>query len=494
MQFQEYYKSVIEVLNGVVEERASRPRILVCAPSNGAVMNVLQRVMQKGFCQTDGNRYCPAIIHVGTNTGQQSEFSEFSVETRANKLLNMRKEEWVHWLSHQYHTVKVLEADLRAQLAIFDEMMQNSDKDLSNLYGKLLTMYEHRDRAVADLARLEHLRAYHEGKCVGEYDLLTLRSALEASFVDEAEIVFTTLASSGKQCLMKISHGFETLVVDEAAQATESCLLLPLIHGVKHCVLVGDPQQLPSTVLSQTAIKSSYDRSLFERLVQIGIQPFLLTVQYRMRPEIREFPSAFFYENKLSDANCTLLTSKIDYEALLHRHDITFMPYLIFDTSAGVERRSALGSIKNEFEAQLCVKLISILSAGIQHIGTDMTTLTVISPYSFQCERVRELVQCLKQTCFDIKVSTIDGFQGRESDIIIFSCVRSAQSGMGFMNDARRLNVALTRAKSTLWILCSSNARNDDLWASLFADAKKRGAVVPSAKVQKLVESFALMR
>ena len=68
-------------------------------------------------------------------------------------------------------------------------------------------MYEHRDRAVADLARLEHLRRITR-RCVSEYDLSTLRSALEASFVDEAEIVFTTLASSGKQCLMKISHGF----------------------------------------------------------------------------------------------------------------------------------------------------------------------------------------------------------------------------------------------------------------------------------------------
>lgn len=62
------------------------------------------------------------------------------------------------------------------------------------------------------------------------------------------------------------------------------------------------------------------------------------------------------------------------------------------------------------------------------------------------------------------------------------------------MNDARRLNVALTRAKSTLWILCSSNARVDDLWASLFDDARKRDAVVPSAKVQKLVDSFTLSR
>ena len=482
------------MLKGVIEERASRPRILVCAPSNGAVMNVLQRVMQKGFCQTDGNRYCPAIIHVGTNTGQQSEFSEFSAENRANKLLNMGKEEWMHWLSHQYHTVKVLEADLQAHLELFYKTRQNSENDGNDLCGKLLAMYEHRDRAVADLARLEHLRPYHEGRCVGEYDLSTLRSALEASFVDEAEIVFTTLASSGKQCLMKISHGFQTLVVDEAAQATESCLLLPLIHGVKHCVLVGDPQQLPSTVLSQTAIKSGYDRSLFERLVQIGIQPFLLTVQYRMRPEIRKFPSDFFYENKLSDANCTSLTSMIDYQALRREHDIAFTPYLIFDTSGGVERRSSLGSIKNEFEAQLCVKLISILSTGTQNIGRTTITLTVITPYSCQCDLVRELVQCLKLTCFDIKVSTIDGFQGRESDIVIFSCVRSAQSGMGFMNDARRLNVALTRAKSTLWILCSSNARVDDLWASLFDDARKRDAVVPSAKVQKLVDSFTLSR
>ena len=74
-------------------------------------------------------------------------------------------------------------------------------------------------------------------------------------------------ASSGKRCLTNVSHGFHTLVVDEAAQATELSLLVPLFHGVKHCVLVGDPQQLPSTVLSKAAVQSHYDKSFFERFI-----------------------------------------------------------------------------------------------------------------------------------------------------------------------------------------------------------------------------------
>jgi len=85
-------------------------------------------------------------------------------------------------------------------------------------------------------------------------------------------------------------------------------------------------------------------------------------------------------------------------------------------------------------------------------------------------------------------ISTVDAFQGREADIVIFTCVRDASTTIGFLSDARRMNVALTRARSALWLLCNTqNAVKSELWRSLITDARERGLVIPAATLQHLV-------
>ena len=133
-----------------------------------------------------------------------------------------------------------------------------------------------------------------------------VRAALEASFVDDAEIVFTTLTSSSRKVFRQLTHGFDTVLIDEAAQANEMATLIPFLHGARRCVLVGDPQQLPSTVISKHAQQVSFQRSLFERFNELGAEALLLSVQYRMHPEIREFPSEEFYEGRLMDSACVI--------------------------------------------------------------------------------------------------------------------------------------------------------------------------------------------
>ena len=91
-------------------------------------------------------------------------------------------------------------------------------------------------------------------------------------------------------------------MIDEAGQSSEVAALQPLRFGAKQVVLVGDPQQLPATILSEAAKAAAMERSLFERLQRQGCPVKVLTVQYRMDPEIRSFPSRHFYLNKLEDA------------------------------------------------------------------------------------------------------------------------------------------------------------------------------------------------
>ena len=105
------------------------------------------------------------------------------------------------------------------------------------------------------------------------------------------------------------SLGFETAVFDEAAQASELATLVPLQHGARRVVLVGDPQQLPATVLSREAKRLGLGRSLFERLQRSAHRVTMLQTQFRMHPAIRSFPSRHFYEGKLLDAEPMALLS-----------------------------------------------------------------------------------------------------------------------------------------------------------------------------------------
>lgn len=134
------------------------------------------------------------------------------------------------------------------------------------------------------------------------YTTLQMRAELEVSLMEGAELVFTTLSSTGRHIFTRLKHTFDAVLIDEACQAAEVAALQPLIHGTGKVVLVGDPKQLPATLFSRAARDLALERSLFERLAQAGVPVKLLAVQYRMHPEIRAFPSAYFYDNALLDA------------------------------------------------------------------------------------------------------------------------------------------------------------------------------------------------
>jgi senataxin len=108
-----------------------------------------------------------------------------------------------------------------------------------------------------------------------------LKISLEAELLDAAHIVFTTLNSAALPCLQGCAQ-FTVVVVDEAAQGVEPATLVPLRLGGRHCVLVGDPQQLSATVFSQGGAATQYDRSLFQRLEQCGHPVHLLDTQVRI--------------------------------------------------------------------------------------------------------------------------------------------------------------------------------------------------------------------
>lgn len=323
---------------------------------------------------------------------------------------------------------------------------------------QLAAIVEERDKVLVEMSRLFIIEVkFRPGS---NFRVEDARRKLEASFANEAEIVFTTVSSSGRKIFSQLQHGFDMVVIDEAAQASEVAVLPPLSLRAARCVLVGDPQQLPATVISRAADTMKYSRSLFERFQQAGCPAILLSVQYRMHPQIRDFPSRYFYQGKLVDSESVKgLKEEVYYK------DPIMKPYLFFDISLGKESHAGSVSYQNKMEAQVAVNLyqhlLKTLADEAAGSGPPATvSVGMITPYKQQ-------MQCLEKEFMGtvgsnaagkgVYINTVDAFQGQERDVIMMSCVRASSHGVGFVADIRRMNVALTRARRSLWVSCLDN-------------------------------------
>ncbi|GLT44917.1 hypothetical protein SLA2020_187900 [Shorea laevis] len=463
-----------------------KPRMLVCAPSNAATNELLARVLDRGFIDGEMKVYRPDVARVGVDS-QTRAAQAVSVERRTEQLLLKSRAEI---LGHM-HALRAHEAMLSQQIAALQRELNAAaaavrsqgsvgvnpdvliarDTNRDTLLQNLAAVVESRDKVLVEMSRLIILEAkFRPGS---NFNLEEARANLEASFANEAEIVFTTVSSSGRKLFSRLTHGFDMVVIDEAAQASEVAVLPPLSLGAARCVLVGDPQQLPATVISKAAGTLLYSRSLFERFQQAGCPTMLLSVQYRMHPQIRDFPSRYFYQGRLTDSE-----SVVNLPDEVYCKDPLLRPYLFYDITHGREsQRGGSVSYQNLHEAAFCLRLYEHLQKTLKFLGVGKITVGIITPYKLQLKCLqREFESLLKsEEGKDIYINTVDAFQGQERDVIIMSCVRASNHGVGFVADIRRMNVALTRAKRALWVMGNANAlmQSDD-WAALIADAKAR--------------------
>ncbi|KAK4757964.1 hypothetical protein SAY87_019265 [Trapa incisa] len=482
----EVLQSMDQSLFRTLPKLCPKPRMLVCAPSNAATDELLARVLDRGFIDGEMRMYRPDVARVGVDS-QTRAAQAVSVERRTEQLLAMSKEEvyaWLHRLrnseaqfSHEISEIQMklnsAAAAIRSQgsVAVDPDVLMSRDQARDALLKQLAQAVESRDKVLVEMSRILIVEARF--RAVSNFNLEDARSSLEASYANEAEIVFTTVSSSGRKLFSRLTHGFDMVVIDEAAQASEVAVLPPLSLGAARCVLVGDPQQLPATVISKAAGTLLYSRSLFERFQQAGCPTMLLSVQYRMHPQIRDFPSRYFYQGRLTDSDSiTALPDDAYYKDPLLR------PYLFYDITHGREsHRSGSVSYQNILEAQFCLRLYEHLQKTSKSLGMGKISVGIITPYKLQLKCLqREFEDVLNsEEGKDIYINTVDAFQGQERDVIIMSCVRASGHGVGFVADIRRMNVALTRARRSLWVMGNANAliQSDD-WAALIDDAKAR--------------------
>lgn len=300
-----------------------------------------------------------------------------------------------------------------------------------------------------------------------------LEERMLSDVLGEAEVICTTLVGCGAPVLSELQ--FDLVLVDEASQATEPRALIALgkLSQKGRVVLIGDQQQLAPTCVSQKAKDAGLGKSLFCRLVsQEALQPVMLNVQFRMHPLLRQWPSQAFYKGQLCDG--------VDASERLPPPGLPWGAAggLLFVESFGQEEPSLDGDSKmNRGECELAQQVMVCL----RRAAVPVKDIGVISAYRGQTEELRKRLRAWPE----LEVKTIDGFQGREKPIIIFSCVRSNPGGqLGFLADHRRLNVALTRAQRGLVVIGNPlTLQHDGMWCQWLQFVKQHNLEI---NLQKL--------
>ncbi|KAJ0038642.1 hypothetical protein Pint_21976 [Pistacia integerrima] len=289
-----------------------------------------------------------------------------------------------------------------------------------------------------------------------------------------ASVIFCTASSSFKLHSVAMKP-LNILVIDEAAQLKESESTIPLqLLGLKHTILIGDECQLPAMVASNVSDEAGFARSLFERLSSLGCSRHLLNMQYRMHPSISYFPNSYFYNNQILDSPDVKRKS---YEKVFLLGSPMFGPYSFINIFGGREEFINY-SCRNMVEVAVVMKILRNLYKDWNGSNQKLS-IGIVSPYSAQVGAIQEKLGGKYENSdgFTVKVKSIDGFHGGEEDIIIISTVRSNRSGsIGFLSKPQRINVALTRARHSLWILGNERTltHGESVWEILIRDAKDR--------------------
>lgn len=290
-----------------------------------------------------------------------------------------------------------------------------------------------------------------------------VESQITQDLMDRAQVIACTLVGATHHLLRE--RTFRSVFIDEASQALEPACWIPILKAHR-VIMAGDHLQLPPTVKSLKAGKSGLSETLFDKAIHRTNATVMLQTQYRMHPDIMKFSSEYFYNGRLEVAN-----------EILKRHDIELRERLVFIDTAGCGYSEKVNpetlSTYNVEEANLLIKHLNNLGITNEFVG-------VIVPYKAQTILLNELL--LKETNLDsvraqITVNTVDSFQGQERDVIYIGLTRSNTKGeIGFLKEYRRMNVAMTRAKSKLVMIGdSATLGNDPFYNAIIEYAQEVG-------------------
>nr|XP_013803730.1 PREDICTED: DNA-binding protein SMUBP-2 [Apteryx mantelli mantelli] len=276
----------------------------------------------------------------------------------------------------------------------------------------------------------------------------------------------TGASSDGPLKLLPENH-FDLVVIDECAQALEASCWIPLLKAPK-CILAGDHKQLPPTIVSHKAAAKGLSLSLMERLIErYGEKATrMLTVQYRMHQAIMQWASSEMYSGRLTAHPAVAQHLLKDLPGVTPTEE-TSIPLLLIDTAG-----CGLFELEEEDEQSKGnpgeVQLAGLHIQALVEAGVKAQDIAVVAPYNLQVDMLREHL-CHRHP--ELEIKSVDGFQGREKEAVVLSFVRSNRKGeVGFLAEDRRINVAVTRARRHVAVICDSRTVSNQAFLKRLVD------------------------
>ncbi|EFX89072.1 hypothetical protein DAPPUDRAFT_310816 [Daphnia pulex] len=435
---------ILRMMSLYHKKTGKQPRILVCAPSNHAIDELATRLM-------DARDWGSRIVRIGVSESMRPEVRNISLDNLTRKIqqdapttrispesrkLGMLSRE-LNFLQQKKDNL-VAAIRLATELELLDEARMH-DRKLQQLVVQIDQVGRCRQECYEN-----HVNYFHTEK---------ERFETRRSLLFNAQIICSTINSCRSEEMENLfleetpDNRFLCCIIDEASQCTEPESLTPLAFGISKLVLIGDPDQLPATVMSTFAQKKRFDQSLFNRLHasrllvnQESEGVIMLNTQYRMASSICEWPSRYFYGGKIVTAEG------------LKRNGPCY-DYRVLDVTDGIEQLEEQ-SFKNEKEAVVVANIVKLILNSPLTVGKSVGVITF---YQSQKKCISEKLREVGCRASKIDLNTVDSFQGRETDIVVISCVRAQQlkklDSIGFIRSLQWMNVAMTRAKESL-ILC----------------------------------------
>lgn len=383
------------LVEAIYETLHRENQVLVCAQSNMAVDWISEKLVDRGV----------SVLRIGNPSRVNDKMLSFTYERRFE--------------SHPDYTQ--LWSIRKAIRELYGRIRKSSDRE--QIRTKINSL---KDRATE------------------------LEIRINEALFSEARVIACTLVGSANRILT--GQKFGTVFIDEAAQALEAACWIA-IRKADRVILAGDHCQLPPTVKDPQALRAGLGYTLMQSIVKNRPETVsLLKVQYRMNDEIMRFSSIWFYGGMLESAPEVKYRSILDFDTPIE-----------WVNTEGMDCNEEFvgenyGRI-NKPEAELSVAQLKayILKIGKERFLEEKIDVGLISPYKAQVQYLRQLIR--KDNFFKpyrsaITINTVDGFQGQERDVILISLVRANEEGqIGFLNDLRRMNVAITRARMKLIIL-----------------------------------------
>ena len=412
------------LVHAIVNTLKTQKQVLVCAPSNAAADLLTEKLTHRGV----------EVLRMGHPARINEELQIHTLDSKASQ-------------HHDYKRVKQLRkegAKLKRQAKKFKRVFGAKERDeRRELYQAARDMF-------ADARNTERY--------------------ILSSVLNNAQVITATLVGSTHPSLE--GKTFETVFIDEAAQALAPACWIPILKA-RRVVFAGDHCQLPPVVKSSEALKGGLEVSLFEKCMKQPQLSIMLNTQYRMNRQIMGFSNAEFYAGNL-------VAHESVSEHLLPTQDSAFD--FIDTAGCGFSESQDPQSLstKNEGEADLLLRYLNQMYDQWQISSQSPDglksppSLGIIAPYKAQVLYLQDELpnyNALLQNTSNISINTVDGFQGQERDMIAISLTRSNEEGkIGFLKDYRRMNVALTRARKKLVVVGDSATIASDAFYQRFLD------------------------